>query len=282
MNTFAHGRSTAAMLALCLITGCVVVPYKPKAEVVESQEVALDPAAVMITLGPRSLVEEITEAIADEDKEIRIVPAQDFLNVAIPGEDATLQGLLSSGHAQRAREVTGADYLVLVGERKEYTTDEAGGMIPYLGFYGLFKEKDHTTLLSTIIDLAHARPLSDVSAHAQGTAAGAGAFYGLFIVPMTGSSARDGMVRGVVASLRRAAGPGSLAIAVAAGERPWSPEDEASPDEPGANPAIDELIRSMDTAPGDPGAPEAGPDAAPPADPPPPAADPPDASRDPA
>ena len=232
MNTFAHGRSTAAMLALCLITGCVVVPYKPKAEVVESQEVALDPAAVMVTLGPRSLVEEITEAIADEDKEIRIVPTQDFLNVAIPGEDATLQGLLSSGHAQRAREVTGADYLVLVGERKEYTTDEAGGMIPYLGFYGLFKEKDHTTLLSTIIDLAHARPLSDVSAHAQGTAAGAGAFYGLFIVPMTGSSARDGMVRGVVASLRRAAGPGPLAIAVAAGERPWSPEDEGSPDEP--------------------------------------------------
>jgi hypothetical protein len=275
MNTFAHGRSTAAMLALCLITGCVVVPYKPKAEVVESQEVALDPAAVMVTLGPRSLVEEITEAIADEDKEIRIVPAQDFLDVAIPGEDATLQGLLSSGHAQRARQLTGADYLVLVGEKKEYTTDEAGGMIPYLGFYGLFKEKDHTTLLSTIIDLAHARPLSDVSAHAQGTAAGAGAFYGLFIVPMTGSSARDGLVRGVVATLRRAAGPGSLAIAVAAGERPWSEEDASPAYEPGAPPAADEPVRSMEAAPAEPAEAPAVPDDTAPAGPP-------DASRDPA
>jgi hypothetical protein len=275
MNTFAHGRSTAAMLALCLITGCVVVPYKPKAEVVESQEVALDPAAVMVTLGPRSLVEEITEAIVDEDKEIRIVPAQDFLNVAIPGEDATLQGLLSSGHAQRARQLTGADYLVLVGEKKEYTTDEAGGMIPYLGFYGLFKEKDHTTLLSTIIDLAHARPLSDVSAHAQGTAAGAGAFYGLFIVPMTGSSARDGLVRGVVATLRRAAGPGSLAIAVAAGERPWSEEDASPAYEPGAPPAADEPVRSMEAAPAEPAEAPAVPDDTAPAGPP-------DASRDPA
>jgi hypothetical protein len=275
MNTFAHGRSTAAMLALCLITGCVVVPYKPKAEVVESQEVALDPAAVMVTLGPRSLVEEITEAIVDEDKEIRIVPAQDFLDVAIPGEDATLQGLLSSGHAQRARQLTGADYLVLVGEKKEYTTDEAGGMIPYLGFYGLFKEKDHTTLLSTIIDLAHARPLSDVSAHAQGTAAGAGAFYGLFIVPMTGSSARDGLVRGVVATLRRAAGPGSLAIAVAAGERPWSEEDASPAYEPGAPPAADEPVRSMEAAPAEPAEAPAVPDDTAPAGPP-------DASRDPA
>jgi hypothetical protein len=274
------------MVACCLTAGCVIVPYKPRAEVVETQEVALDPAVVMVTLGPRSLVEDITEAIADEDKGVRIVPAQDFLDVAIPGEDATLQGLLSSGHAQRARELTGADYLVLVGEKKEYTTDEFGGMVPYLGFYGLFKEKDHATLLSTIIDLEHARPLSDVSAHAQGTAAGAGAFYGLFVVPMTGSSARDGMARGIVASLRRAAGPGSLAIAVAAGERPWSPEDEASPDAPGANPAIDELIRSMEAAPEDPGPTQAGPDDAPsadpPADPPAPAADPPDASRDPA
>jgi hypothetical protein len=268
MSILGPGRWAATVAACCLTAGCVIVPYKPRADVVESQEVALDPAGVMVTLGPRSLVEDISEAIADEDKDIRIVPAQDFLDAAIPGEDATLQGLLSSGRAQRARELTGADFLVLVGEKKEYTTDEFGGIVPYLGFYGVFKEKDHATLLSTIIDLAHARPLSDVSAHAQGMAAGAGAFYGLFVVPMTGSSARDGMARGIVASLRRAAGPGPLAIAVAAGERPWSPEDEASPDEPGADPAID-------AAPRDAGPHRVGPDDTAPADPP-------EASRDPA
>ena len=274
MTILGPGRWAAAMSACCLAAGCVIVPYKPTADVVESQDVALDPAVVMVTLGPRILVEEITEAIAGEDPGIRIVPAQDFLNVAIPGDDLTLHGLLASGHAQRAREATGADYLVLVGEKKEYTTDEFGGMVPYIGFYGLFKEKDHTTLLSTIIDLAQARPLSDVSAHAEGTAAGAGTFYGLFIVPMTGSSAQDGMARGIVAALRREAGPGPLAIAVAAGERPWSAQEEPSPDEPGANPAIDELIRSIEAGPGDPAPPPAAPDGAGPADPPGPAADP--------
>ena len=277
MSILGPGRCAAVMLACCLAAGCVIVPYKPKADVVESQDVALDPAVVMVTLGPRALVEEITESIADEDRDLRIVPAQDFLAVAIPGDDLTLQGLLTSGNAQRAREVTGADYLVLVGEKKEYTTDEFGGIVPYLGFYGLYKGDEHTTLLSTIIDLAQARPLSDVSAHAKGTSAGAGAFYGLFIVPMTGSSARDGMVRGIVAALRRAGGPGPLAIAVAAGERPWSAEEEPSPDEPGANAAIDELIGSMEAGPGDPAPPPAVPEDAAPADPPPPpAADPPE------
>lgn len=280
MSTLGPGRWAIAMAACSLAAGCVIVPYKPRAEVVESQDVALDPAGVLVTLGPRALLEEITEAIVDEDKDIRIVPAQDFLDVAIPGDDLTLQGLLASGHAQQARRVTGADYLVLVGEKKEYTTDEFGGVVPYLGFYGLYKGNEHTTLLSTIIDLEQARPLSDVSAHAKGASAGAGAFYGLFVVPMTGSSARDGMARGIVAALRHAAGTGPLTIAVAAGERPWSAEEEASPDEPGVNPAVDELIRSMDTAPEGAQPPPAGPGDAPSADPPTPAADPPDAARD--
>ncbi len=218
MNFLDRGRWAMALLACCL-TGCVIVPYKPAAEVVETQDVALDPANIMVTIGPRQLVEEVIEAIGDEDRNIRVVPTVDFLNVAIPGDDLTLQGLLTSGSAQHAREHFGTDYLVLVGEKKEYTTDEFGGMVPYMGFYGLYKGSEHTTLLSTIIDLEHARPLSDVSAHAQGTTAGAGAFYGLFIVPMTGSSARDGMARGIVASLRHAAGSGPLTIAVAAGER---------------------------------------------------------------
>ena len=282
MNILGPGRWAMVMAACSLAAGCVIVPYKPRADVVESQDVALDPAGVLVTLGPRALLEEITEAIVDEDKQIRIVPAQDFLDVAIPGDDLTLQGLLASGNAQRARELTGADYLVLVGEKKEYTTDEFGGVVPYLGFYGLYKGNEHTTLLSTIIDLEQARPLSDVSAHAKGTSAGAGAFYGLFVVPMTGSSARDGMARGIVAALRHAAGAGPLTIAVAAGERPWSAEEEVSPDEPGVNPAVDELIRSMDPAPEGAQPPPAGPDDAPSADPPTPAADPPDAARDPA
>lgn len=279
MGLLTRGTWLVGLVACCM-AGCVIVPYKPGAEVVETLDVPLDPANIMVTLGPRRLVEEVTEAIIDADKDIRVVSAVDFLDVAIPGDDLTLQGLLTSGSAQRARSQLGADYLVLVGERKEYTTDEFGGMIPYMGFYGLYKEKEHTTLLSTIVDLANARPMADVSAHAQGTSAGAGAFYGLFLVPMTDSSARDGLARGLVASLRHAAGRGPLAIAVAAGERISEDEPSCSGEEAegegcaGINPTLDALIETQEAGHGEDAAPLPNLDNAAATDPPIPTADP--------
>jgi hypothetical protein len=107
----------------------------------------------------------------------------------------------------------------LVAEVQEYATDEAGGIIPYIGFYGAMKSKDHTIAAATIIDLERPEPLCDVNSHSQGAAAGVGLFYGLFVVPMTGSSALAGLTRGVVQAMRDKAGPKPLKVAVLAAEK---------------------------------------------------------------
>jgi hypothetical protein len=103
----------------------------------------------------------------------------------------------------------------------------------YMGFFGASSSEEHATAVATVIDLANAKPLSEVSSHAQGRSRGVGVFYGLFVVPMTGSSARDGLARAVVADMRSQSGPGALRIAVLAAEKitppPPPPDTDVGP-----------------------------------------------------
>jgi hypothetical protein len=208
------------MLAAALVSaGCVIVPYKPKADVVEQRDVEVDSGAFRVTLAPRAMIEEFTKAIEDEDDAIKVAPPQEFLDAAFVDEDTTLEKLLEPAACARVRDQVGAAYLVLIGEVNEYTTDEHGGMTFYMGFVGAQTSKEHATAVATVIDLANARPIAEVSSHAEGRSSGIGAFYGLFVMPMTGSSARDGLARAVVADIRSQAGPGKLRIAVLAAEK---------------------------------------------------------------
>jgi hypothetical protein len=222
-GTFA--RWLAVVATTLFAAGCVIVPYKPKAEVVDQRDVVVDPQAFVVTIAPRQIIEEFTKAIEDEDDAIKAVPPQEFLDVAFLDEDASLGKMLEPATCARVHERLGTDFLVLIGEVIEYTTDEHGGMTFYMGFVGAQTSKEHATAVATVIDLVNAKPLSEVSSHAQGRASGVGAFYGLFIMPMTGSSARDGLARAVVAAIRSQSGPGPLRIAVLAAEKTTPPLD---------------------------------------------------------
>jgi hypothetical protein len=173
----------------------------------------------VVTIGPRQMVEEFTEAIEDEDEAIKVVPPQEFLDAAFLDEDASLARLLEPETCARVRERMGTDFLVLIGEVTESTQDEHGGMVLHMGFFGAQTSEEHSTAVATVIDLVNSRPLAEVSSHAQGRATGVGAFYGLFVVPLTESSARDGLARAVVADIRSQAGPGELRIGVLAAEK---------------------------------------------------------------
>jgi hypothetical protein len=212
-------RWTLVLVTGAVLAGCVIVPYKPAAEVAQTREVALDSAHILVTLGPRQMIEEFTEAIEDEDKSIQVVPPQEFIDVAFVDQDMTLAKLLDPATCSRIHERLGTDFAVLIGETTQYATDEHGGMIAYLGIYGAATSKEHTSSLATVIDIENAAPLCSVNSHAQGTSVGVGAFYGLFVVPMTGSSARDGLARGVVSAMRERKATGPLRIAVLAAER---------------------------------------------------------------
>ena len=216
-----------------LASGCVIVPYKPKAEVVDQRDVQVDSAAIVVTIAPRQVIEQFTEAIEDEDDLIKVVPPQEILDAAFIDEDASLAKMLEPETCARVRDRTGADYLVLIGEVTESTQDEHGGMAFYMGFFGASSSEEHATAVATVIDLANAKPLSEVSSHAQGRSRGVGVFYGLFVVPLTDSSARDGLARAVVADIRSQSGPGKLRIGVLAAEKitppPPPPDTDVGP-----------------------------------------------------
>jgi hypothetical protein len=173
----------------------------------------------VVTIAPRQMIEEFSKAIEDADDAVKVVPPQEFLDVAFEDADASLGRMLEPATCARVRERLGTDYLVLIGEVKEYTADEHGFMTFYMGFVGAQTSKEHATAVATVIDLANAKPLAQVSSHAEGRSSGVGAFYGLFIMPLTDSSARDGLARAVVADIRSQSGPGPLRIAVLAAEK---------------------------------------------------------------
>jgi len=233
MRTRSIPRWLVSVAMTLLVAGCVIVPYKPKAEIVDQREVQVDSAAFVVTIAPRQLIEQFTKAIEDEDDSIKVVPAQEFLDAAFIDEDASLAKMLEPETCARVRERTGADYLVLIGEVTESTQDEHGGMAFYMGFFGAQSSEEHATAAATVIDLANARPLSEVSSHAQGRSRGVGVFYGLFVVPLTDSSARDGLARAVVDDIRSQSGPGKLRIGVLAAEKitppPPPPDTDSGP-----------------------------------------------------
>ena len=226
-------RWLAVVTAMFFMAGCVIVPYKPKAEIVDQRDVEIDSAAFIVTIAPRRMIEEFTEAIEDEDDEIKVVPPQEFIDGAFVDQDVSLARMLEPETCARVRERMGTNYLVLIGEVSESTQDEHGGMAFYMGFFGAQSSEEHATAVATVIDLVNARPLSEVSAHAQGRSRGVGVFYGLFVVPMTESSARDGLARAVVADIRSHSGPGKLRIGVLAAEKitppPPPPDTDVGP-----------------------------------------------------
>jgi hypothetical protein len=223
-----HWRNLFCLLiAAVMATGCVVVPYRPSADVAMATDIALDPADLIVTAGPRKLLQDIGKRLTRHDPAVTVVGPAAFADVAFLDEDVRLARLLAPDACSRVREQLGVQYVVLLGEVEEQTLEERGFMAVYMGFFGLAQSKERTALAATIIDLEARRPLSNVRSDAEGSSTGVGLFYGLFIVPMTESSAKAGLVRGVVASMRQDAGKGPLKIAVMAAER--APAAEVSP-----------------------------------------------------
>jgi hypothetical protein len=233
MSSQKIARWFVVIVVTLVAAGCVIVPYKPKAEVVDRRDVEVDSSSIVVTIAPRQLIEKFTEAIEDEDEAITVVPPQEFIDAAFIDQDASLAKMLEPETCARVRERVQTDYLVLIGEVTESTQDEHGGMAFYMGFFGAQSSEEHATAVATVIDLVNARPLAEVSSHAQGRSRGVGAFYGLFVVPLTDSSARDGLARAVVADIRSQSGPGKLRIAVLAAEKipppPPPPDTDTGP-----------------------------------------------------
>lgn len=221
------------------LAGCVVVPYRPEADVALTTDFALDPTAILVTAGPLKLLQKVGESLSREDRKFTVVDPAEFANVAFLDEDVRLARLLDPAVCARVREQLGVRYVVLLGEVEEETLEERGFMAVYLGFFGAAKSKERAALVATIIDVDRAQPLTDVRSSAEGSSMGVGMFYGLFVVPMTESSAKAGLVRGVATSIRKSAGEGPLTLAVMAAER------AATAVEPVVEPAVEPAVEPI-------------------------------------
>lgn len=179
------------------VSSCIMIPYEPSAEVSLSDKGHIPPGEVMVTVGPRNLLEEVSEEIAKTDARIEIVDPITFRDAAFPDGGWTVSQLFQEGNCRRVSSELDVDYLVLIGGVKETPGDEVGGIIIYIGFYGAGYSEEEVSLSATIIDLKNERPLYDVNSSAQGTFGGVGLFYGLFITPMTESGAIEGLGYGI-------------------------------------------------------------------------------------
>lgn len=223
-----HGRRIRGFMAFgvagILAAGCVVVPYSPPAES-SSTPVRLEQAdRVLVTVGPRQLLEDTSDALRRRDRDIEIVDSFAFRTAVFPEGDWRLSRLLDPGRRSLLA-ASGADYLVVVGPVLTGARDERGLFVgTAYGFYGAGTNTTQGSALMLIVDLARGEILDALRTRAEGTDVAVGFFYGLIIHATTESSVRRACLDSVVETLRRVHPEGRLRLALMAAEPVGSSE----------------------------------------------------------
>jgi hypothetical protein len=208
----------AVAVVAMLATACLVVPYSPPTES-SSTPVRLEHAdRVLLTVGPRQLLEDTSDALRRRDRDIEIVDSFGFRAAVFPEGDWRLSRLLDpERHALLA--ASGADYLVVVGPVVVGAPDEHGLFVgSAYGFYGAQANTTQGSALMLIVDLARGEVLDALRTRAEGTDVAVGFFYGLIIHATTESSVRRACLDSVVETLRRVHPDGRLRVALMAAE----------------------------------------------------------------
>jgi hypothetical protein len=209
------GRSSLllALLLLFLPSACVMVPYTPSAESTRALYTIEAEENLIVTLGPRKLLDSVSKALKKEASAIELVDRLEFRDRAWPDGGWTLHQLLEG----RGPGGLPADSLVLVG-RIHRTTKKWGEMGIYLGFFGLMKDDETAELSALVIDLRTMQPVTVVTTTTKGSDFGVGLFYGLFIIADMEKSVLRGLSRDIALVLTEIGAGKPLRVAVMAAE----------------------------------------------------------------
>ena len=165
-NNPASARVVLAMFP-AILTGCIVIPQSVDATVEAHEEVRLN-EDILVSVGPRRLLDNIAQNISKLDRGITIVDSLAFRDTAFPEGGWRLSDLIEP--AERRLSVAAAldvGYLVLLGPASlEEMSDEKGGMVWPLG---AVSGKETSTLSAVVIDLSSGRALSQLAVSASGT-----------------------------------------------------------------------------------------------------------------
>ena len=78
-------KSMASILFIIVgMSSCIKIPYKPRPEVSLLDESQMPPGEVIVSVGPRNLIEQVTEEITKADARIEITDPMIFRDAAFP------------------------------------------------------------------------------------------------------------------------------------------------------------------------------------------------------
>jgi len=210
-----NGSSCAAVCAL--LAGCLMVPYKPKAQVTPVAADLYDAEHIVLTIGPRRLLHDIGKEITNLDPQIQLVDSLTLRDALFPSGGWTLATLLNEAN-RPILAASGAEYLAIIGQPSSEKTKSVGAFGFYMGFAGALKETEQSSIAIMLVDLKQGRMLNGADIRADGTTVALGAFYALIVVPRMDASLHEGVGSAIVQAIRKARPNASVKVGLLAME----------------------------------------------------------------
>ncbi len=156
----------AFMMAIGLLTGCVIVPHPVTPNTERAEEIPLADD-ILVSVGPRRFLEKITDKVSKRRKDITVVDALTFRDAAFPDGGWQLTDLLESGNAARVASELDVQFLILIGAGNiEKLGEDKGLYVP--GLIGLQYAEETSELSALVIDLPNAQPVAQYRIEASG------------------------------------------------------------------------------------------------------------------
>lgn len=167
-------RSVCLCLCLCfclflvlLMSSCVVVPYPVSSDVRRLDDAELNDR-LYIHVGPRGLLERVSERIVAETPDIEVIDPMLFRDTAFPEGGWSLHELLKEGRCQQISSNLDVQFLVLLTPLKFKEGEEQGFFIPLA--FGAMAFPEESTLSALIVDLRSGSFLCRLDAASSGSA----------------------------------------------------------------------------------------------------------------
>jgi hypothetical protein len=195
---------------------CIPVPYPVTPEVAISEKPVLA-NDILLSVGPRELLESISREIKASHENIEIIDGELFRDTAFPEGGWRLGQLLEPSTCNRVQQQLNIDYLVIVGPEKLILSDDKFFYIPFL--IGAGSEDKVSRISSVILDMKTGEMVCQISSEAHGTERAA--IYIVIVagtIALTSSSAIKGLAREVGRVINNLSKSEKIRIAVIAAE----------------------------------------------------------------
>lgn len=157
-----HTERVLATLALVgLLGSCVMVPYQPPASTTYDDAPIANSERLVLSVGPRSLLETSAEELLKIDDRFQLVDGQTFIDTASPKTELTLARLLEPD-ANRLIEPLDTDYLILIGQPETIAFDEKQGF-PVVRY-----NKLSTSIWAAVIDTRRMQLIRQLTSESSG------------------------------------------------------------------------------------------------------------------